>query len=163
MTIGERIRLLRDKKSMTQTDIAKILGIATQTVFKYEKNIVTNIPLDTIEALAKIFDVSPAYLMGWEDSPEPVHSSDAEFAALPEDEKDLVSDYRKLNTTGKGKVREYTKDLSEHERYTKKDKTTSSDPDRSSRARTTANFDDDIERISVFGGIFIDDDEAHTT
>ena len=39
MTIGERIKYLRKKNSMTQTDIAKKLNIATQTVFKYEKNI----------------------------------------------------------------------------------------------------------------------------
>lgn len=68
MTIGERIRYLRKKNAMTQTDIAKKLNIATQTVFKYEKNIVTSIPMDNIEKLAELFDVTPAYLMGWEDT-----------------------------------------------------------------------------------------------
>ena len=66
MTIGERIKYLRKKNSMTQIDIAKKLNIATQTVFKYEKNIVTSIPMENIEKLAELFDVTPAYLMGWE-------------------------------------------------------------------------------------------------
>lgn len=70
MTIGERIRYLRKKNSMTQTDIAKKLDIATQTVFKYEKNIVTGIPMENIEKLAELFDVTPAYLMGWETEAE---------------------------------------------------------------------------------------------
>lgn len=70
MTKGERIKRLREEHHMTQTDLAKKLGIATQTVFKYEKNIVTNIPLLTVEKIAEIFDVTPAYITGW-DEPSP--------------------------------------------------------------------------------------------
>ena len=66
MTIGERIKFLRKKNAMTQTDIAKKLNIATQTVFKYEKNIVTSIPMENIQKLSEIFGVTPAYIMGWE-------------------------------------------------------------------------------------------------
>ena len=55
MTIGERIRLLR-----------AIVGTTKQNIYKYENNIVTNIPSDRIEIIAKYFHVSPAYLMGWE-------------------------------------------------------------------------------------------------
>lgn len=74
MTIGERIKYLRDKNSLTQTDVARRVGIATQTIFKYEKNIVTNIPMENIEKLARIFDVSPAYLMGWESEEDSIAS-----------------------------------------------------------------------------------------
>ena len=68
MTIGERIKYLRKKNSMTQTDIAKKLNIATQTIFKYEKDIVNSIPMENIVKLSDIFGVTPAYLMGWEDA-----------------------------------------------------------------------------------------------
>jgi len=67
MTIGDRIRRLREQNNMTQSEVAKIVGIATQTIFKYEKNIVTNIPLDNIEKLSQALHVTPAYLMGWEE------------------------------------------------------------------------------------------------
>lgn len=67
MTIGEKIKTLRKQHNMTQGDVAAALGIATQTVFKYEKNIVTSIPLDNVEKLANLFEVSPSYLTGWQD------------------------------------------------------------------------------------------------
>ncbi len=67
MTIGEKIRQLREEHSMTQSDVAKKVGVAIQTIFKYERNIVTNIPSETVEKLAILFGVSPAYLMGWVD------------------------------------------------------------------------------------------------
>lgn len=70
MPIGEKIKQLREEHSMTQSDVAKNIGVAIQTIFKYERNIVTNIPLETVEKLATLFGVSPAYLMGWEDEDE---------------------------------------------------------------------------------------------
>ncbi|MBQ2968712.1 MAG: helix-turn-helix domain-containing protein [Clostridia bacterium] len=70
MTLGDKIRHLRENRNMTQTDVAKRVGIATQTIFKYEKGMVTNIPLENIEKLADIFEVSPSYLMGWEEKDE---------------------------------------------------------------------------------------------
>lgn len=76
MTIGEKIKQLREKNKMTQTDVAARIGTATQTVFKYEKGIVTNIPLDTVEKIAAVFGVSPAYLMGWDTAAEPEYTSD---------------------------------------------------------------------------------------
>ena len=33
---------------------------------KYENNIVTNIPSIKLQSIAKVLEVSPAYLMGWE-------------------------------------------------------------------------------------------------
>ena len=67
MTIGERIKKLRLEKEYTLDEIADKLNTSRQTIFKYENNIVTNIPSDKIEKLALIFNVSPAYIMGWED------------------------------------------------------------------------------------------------
>ena len=82
MTIGEKIKSLREQHNMTQTDIARRIGVATQTIFKYEKSIVTNIPLDTIENIANLFDVTPAYLMGWEDEPDTTLNSQVRTTAI---------------------------------------------------------------------------------
>ena len=65
MTIGERIKNLRNKLNMSQVDFADKINVSKQTLYKYENNIITNIPSDKIEAIAKIGNVSPAYLMGW--------------------------------------------------------------------------------------------------
>lgn len=71
MTTGERIRELRLEYKMTQDDLAKNIGVALQTVFKYEQGIITNIPLEKIEKMALIFNVGPGYIAGWEDHPLP--------------------------------------------------------------------------------------------
>lgn len=67
MTVGERIKILRERLGMSQIDFATKLNISKQNLYKYENNIITNIPSDKIEAAAKLCNVSPAYLMGWED------------------------------------------------------------------------------------------------
>lgn len=66
MTIGERIKELRNRMGMSQVEFADKINVSKQTLYKYENDIITNIPSDKIEAIAKFSNVSPAYLMGWE-------------------------------------------------------------------------------------------------
>ena len=66
MTLGEKIRKKRIERDITQEELAKAINTTKQTIYKYEQGIVTNIPSDKIELIAKALDVSPAYLMGWE-------------------------------------------------------------------------------------------------
>lgn len=68
MTVGDRIRKKRELSGISQTELAKRLDISKQTLYKYEKNIITNIPSNKIEELSKILHVSESYLMGWEDN-----------------------------------------------------------------------------------------------
>ncbi len=66
MTVGERIKKTREGLGMSQVEFANRINVSKQTLYKYENNIITNIPSDKIEAAAKLGNVSPAYLMGWE-------------------------------------------------------------------------------------------------
>ena len=66
MTVGERIKELRTSLGLSQVDFADKINVSKQTLYKYENNIITNIPSDKIEAAARIGKVSPAYLMGWD-------------------------------------------------------------------------------------------------
>lgn len=68
MTIGERIRDLREGQGLRQTELACRIGVSKQTLYKYERNIVTNIPKKAVEAMATALSTSPAYLMGWEEN-----------------------------------------------------------------------------------------------
>lgn len=68
MTVGEKIRELRLARGWSQEYTGKLLGTTKQTIYKYETGAVTNIPLDRLEQIATIFDVSPSYLTGWNDS-----------------------------------------------------------------------------------------------
>lgn len=67
MTIGNRIKNLRLQIGLSQSELAEMMGTIKQTIYKYETGVITNIPSDKIEQLAKIFKVSPSYIMGWDD------------------------------------------------------------------------------------------------
>ena len=67
MTKGQKIRKARESENMTQTELANRLKISKQTLYKYENDIITNIPSNIIEQIAEITDCTPAYIMGWED------------------------------------------------------------------------------------------------
>ena len=67
MTVGDRIRLVRLEQDVTQQELADYIGVSKQAVYKYENNIVTNIPTDKVDAIARKLNVSPAFLMGWEE------------------------------------------------------------------------------------------------
>ena len=79
MTRGDRIKILREQKGMQQTDLATRIGVSKQTLFKYEHNIITNIPSDKIELIADVFHVTPGYIMGW----EPIDLDSDETIAIP--------------------------------------------------------------------------------
>ena len=70
--IGKRIKSARESVRLSQTELANKIGVSKQTLYKYENGIITNIPSDKIEAISRAVNVTPAYLMGWDDSePEP--------------------------------------------------------------------------------------------
>lgn len=71
MTVGDRIKEARTQKDISQVDLAYMIGVTKQLLYKYECNIITNIPSDKIELIAKVCGVSPAYLMGWADHSHP--------------------------------------------------------------------------------------------
>ena len=79
---GDRIKALRKQRGMTQYDLADKLGIAKQTIFKYETGIITNIPYSRIVDIAAALDVEPGEILGLQEpSAEP--SSPEGFISIP--------------------------------------------------------------------------------
>lgn len=69
-TIGERIKLRREELGLSQDELAKKLGYKTRSsITKIEKQ-ANGLPQNKIAAIAKALNTSPAYIMGWEASPE---------------------------------------------------------------------------------------------
>lgn len=97
MTKGDRLKYLRQKNNYTLEEIGKKINVTRQTYFKYENDIITNIPTDKIEELAKIYHVSESYIMGWS---ETISSS----MILTEEEETLIKKYRALDDRGKENV-----------------------------------------------------------
>lgn len=105
MTKGERIVELRERRGIGQTDLAERAGISKQTLYKYENDIVTNIPSDKVEALAAALNTAPAYLMGWQPEDDPKEAQKSRLLAY----------YEKLSEIQKVKLVSYAEGLSERE------------------------------------------------
>ena len=66
-TMAIRIKKCRLENNLTQEELAEKLGLKKSAVAKYENGRVENIKRSTIEEMARIFDCTPSYLMGWDD------------------------------------------------------------------------------------------------
>ena len=79
--LNDRIKKARADSGLTLEEVSLKVGVSRQTIQKYESGIISNIPSDKIEKIAKALDVSPAYLMGWED--EPAKDTEALIKSIP--------------------------------------------------------------------------------
>lgn len=71
MSIGEKIKCRRKELNLTMLDVAKLTGVSEATVSRWESGDIANMRRHRIIALANALQVSPAYLMGWEEVPLP--------------------------------------------------------------------------------------------
>lgn len=123
MAKGERIKQLRIEKKITQEEMAKRLNTTKQTISKYEKGIVTNIPSDRIEAMATLLGTTPEYILGWEKVVEekPVETANklADLFLMIEpketdaDVKLMLEEFYSLDEQKKAQVCEYVHFLKE--------------------------------------------------
>lgn len=61
MNTGEKLRMLREIKKMSQNDVAKQIGVGRTTYLKYETG--ENRPVRKLKELSKVFGVSYDYLL----------------------------------------------------------------------------------------------------
>lgn len=99
MSIGTKIRTLREARNMSLDDVAKLCNTTRQTIYKYENEIVTNIPYDRIILLAKALNTTPSQLFEWDDkkiSPNEPELTEGEkvvlelFRQIPADQQPIV-------------------------------------------------------------------------
>lgn len=63
LKLNLRLRELREENSMSQAEMAKLLGCSQQTYSRYETH-TTEIPLEQLIFLANYYDTSVDYLLG---------------------------------------------------------------------------------------------------
>lgn len=107
MNKGQKINHLRINAGLTQEELARKIGTTKQNIYKYEMNIVSNIPSDKIEAMAKIFNVSPSYIMGWDDSPT---VNDTILSDLNRKDNSIENDVIIYSRDGKTIKKKFTKE-----------------------------------------------------
>lgn len=66
MTSGERLKALREKKGLTQAEVAKYLGVAQPTITKYERD-VKKPSTDMLMVLSDYFGVTVDYILKGKD------------------------------------------------------------------------------------------------
>lgn len=66
---------------MTAEAVAAKIGVSAATIYRYEKGDIEKVPGDLLEPLSRALRTTPAYLMGWEDSPA---SAPSNIFPLPE-------------------------------------------------------------------------------
>ncbi len=114
---GTRIKELRTLAGMSQEELGRRVGVQRAAINKYEVGSVTNIPIATIEKLAQVFDVSPTYIVGWnETSSNPLSAEVKVLQGVKtfygKDAVDLLEEYCMMSPTGRKKVLQYLEDMS---------------------------------------------------
>lgn len=69
-TIGARIKARRQELKMTQRELAARLGYTDHTTVTRIESGKTDPPQSRVAQFAKVLDVTPGYLMGWDKEPE---------------------------------------------------------------------------------------------
>ena len=115
--IGERIKYLRTLADMSQEELGNRVGVQRAAINKYEKGSVTNIPIATIEKIAMIFNVSPTYIVGWDNIE--VNPLSVEVKVLQGVKRfygdkavELIESYVHLTPAGKKRLLQYAEDMS---------------------------------------------------
>ncbi len=67
--LQETLKQIRRARGLTLEELAAAIGTSKQTISRYEKGIISNVPFDKIEALATALGVAPADLVGWQSKP----------------------------------------------------------------------------------------------
>ena len=90
------LKMLRNKKGISQQKLADTVGVTQQTINRYENND-TEPDIDTLIKFAEYFETSVDFLIGYT---EPVSSSE-----LNKDESNLINSYRQLSKRQKSSIR----------------------------------------------------------
>lgn len=83
---AKRLYELRTKNGYTMEKLAEMVGVSKGTISKWEKGQIRNMRRDKVLILAKIFNVLPTYILGYE---EPAPSIVVELDDVEERRKRL--------------------------------------------------------------------------
>ena len=122
--VGKRIKECRENLRFTYTELGQKVGVGASTVRKWELGDIKNMRADNVKKLADALEVSPAYLMGWEETQSvkvkevrtnngligqanaPVNINGASVPVLPlsKEEAELLRIYGALSVRGRIKL-----------------------------------------------------------
>jgi transcriptional regulator with XRE-family HTH domain len=93
---GERIKRLRDKRDLTQGQLAAYAGMAQSYLSEVERTSPSNVGSDSLVAIAKVLETSVDYLVGITDDPRSPQRKPV--GQLTEEEETLIRDFRAIKS-----------------------------------------------------------------
>lgn len=124
-TMADRIKFLREQAGLTQEELGEKIGVQKSAIRKYEKGEVKNMKRSSIRILSDLFNVTPTYLMGWDDEKEislEVKLIEQIQTQYGKSAVEMLSMFTKLNDAGTEKALETINDLLCIEKYRKDQK-----------------------------------------
>ena len=105
-TTAEILKDLRNKKGLSQDELARFLDIDRTTYLKYEKK--GNIPTNKVKKLSVFFDISTDYLLGLTDIPDTAENYKRKISPaqdlLSTEDRELLNKYHKLPEKVRNKI-----------------------------------------------------------
>lgn len=104
LEIGKRITLAREKAQLNKKELADLVQVHPSTIGHYEDGTISKIKMPIISSIARALHVNPMWILGKSDFiNEEDMINDFNFTSSPllsPAEKDLITDFRKLNPAG---------------------------------------------------------------
>ncbi|MBS5794709.1 MAG: helix-turn-helix domain-containing protein [Clostridiales bacterium] len=118
-SIYERIRILREKKGITQDELATQLGYTSRSSIAKIESGKTDITQSKVKELAEILNTTTSYLIdGIDNSSNLKNNNFINNNQITNDEKDLLIKFNKLNILGKNEAKKRVDELTQIEKYT---------------------------------------------
>lgn len=123
MKVGDKIKMYRLEKGMTQEEVGKHLGVGKAAVQKYESGQVQNLKAAHIKKLCMLFNRRPWDFIFDDDLTSTNDFKMNDMAIL----RDIVGvewliileDLQQINTLGQIKIKEYIRDIAKIDEYRK--------------------------------------------
>lgn len=133
--MGERIKARRIELELTLEELGEMVGAGASTVRKWETGFIKNMRSDKIKRVAEALQVTPAYLMGWDESqnvqvgevhtnngligqanaPVNINGDSTPVQQLSKEETELLRIYKELSVKGRMRLLTAAMDLETEE------------------------------------------------
>jgi len=113
LTFGERLRMARERKGLTQMDVYRAIKLGNKSLSRYENNATKPDP-ETVKSLVQLYDVSADFILGLTDKmghaspPLCTSKSKPKIAdVLSSKDTELLDKFDSLSPEAKKKATEY--------------------------------------------------------
>ena len=101
---------------MSQEELGRRVGVQRAAINKYEKGSVTNIPIATIEKIADVFEVSPTFIVGWNNKNSNPLSAEVKVIQgvqcfYGKEAVEMLEIFSHINNKGRKRIIEYCRDM----------------------------------------------------